>query len=56
MAWVAALGAVILGVVLLKAIFDSDTKIYRCPYCNLVIAKNTTICPRCRQRISWGGV
>lgn len=56
MAWVAALGAVILGVALLKAIFDSDAKIYRCPYCNLVIAKNTIICPRCRRQISWGGI
>ena len=55
MSWVAALGAVILGVVLLKAIFDSDTKIYRCPYCNLVIRRNMTPCPRCRRPISWGG-
>ena len=53
MAWVAAIGAVILGAALLKAVFDSDAKIYRCPYCNLVLTRNTSVCPRCRNRIIW---
>jgi len=52
MAWV-VVGALILGGLLLKAIVDSDTKIYRCPYCNLVIKNNTTNCPRCRKPIGW---
>ncbi|WP_179365322.1 hypothetical protein [Nitrosarchaeum sp. AC2] len=50
--WI-ALGAVLLGALLLKAIFDPNTKIYRCPHCNLVIQKNTAICPRCRTQLSW---
>ena len=56
MSWIAVAGAILLGAVLLKAIVDSDAKIYRCPYCNLVIRKNAHVCPRCGQQISWGGV
>ena len=56
MIWIAAAGAVILGIALLKAIVDSDTKIYRCPYCNLVVKRNMRVCPRCRNQISWGRV
>ncbi len=51
MSWVATAGAIILGIVLLKAIFDPDTKIYRCPYCNLVITRNKQVCPRCKHSI-----
>ncbi|WOV92388.1 MAG: hypothetical protein R1F52_04505 [Candidatus Nitrosoabyssus spongiisocia] len=54
MSWVAAIGALILGAVLLKAIFDPGTEIYRCPYCNLVIKKYTSACPRCKRMIGWG--
>ena len=43
-AWI-ALGAIILGALFLKAIFDPNTKIYRCPNCNLTISKNTPMCP-----------
>ena len=56
MAWVVAAGAVVLGLALLKAIVDSDSKIYRCPYCNLVVQRNTKRCPRCGNYISWSGV
>ena len=56
MAWVAVAGAIVLGAAILKAIVDSDAKIYRCPYCNLVIQKNTRQCPRCRNLLSRGGV
>lgn len=56
MVWFVAVGAVILGIALLKAIADSRAKIYRCPYCNLVIKKNQATCPRCRRSISWGGI
>lgn len=51
-AWI-ALGALILGALLLKAIFDPNTQIYRCPTCNLVIQKNTLFCPRCSTQLSW---
>lgn len=50
--WV-GLGALILGGLLLKAIFDPNTKIYRCPTCNLVIQHNTPVCPRCRTPLVW---
>ena len=52
MSW-AALGALILGGLLLKAIIDSDTNIYRCPHCNLVLRKNTLVCPRCKNSVGW---
>jgi len=52
MSW-AAIGAIILGAVLLKAILDPNTKIYRCPNCNLVLTKNTSQCPRCRTSLGW---
>lgn len=52
MSW-AALGAIILGVLLLKAIFDPNTKVYKCPTCSLVIAKGTLVCPRCRTQLRW---
>ena len=52
MSWV-AIGAVILGGILLKAIVDSNTKIYRCPYCNLVLQKNKSVCPRCKNDVGW---
>ena len=53
MSWVVALAAIALGVLLLKAIFDPDTNIYKCPNCGLTIAKNTPSCRRCGTRISW---
>lgn len=52
MSW-AALGAIILGGLLLKAIFDSDTTVHRCPYCNLVLQKGKTPCPRCKNVVVW---
>ena len=52
MSW-AAVGAIILGVLLLKAIFDPNTKVYRCPRCALVIQKGTLACPRCRTQLRW---
>jgi len=52
MSWV-AFGALLLGLLLLKALFDPDTTVYRCPYCNLVIAKHTTPCPRCGNQVGW---
>ena len=52
MSW-AALGALILGILLLRAIFDPNTNIYKCPTCGLVIARYTRICPRCRTQIVW---
>ncbi len=55
MSWV-AIGAIFLGLLLLKAIFDPTTQIYKCPNCNLTITKNTSTCPRCKQGISWHGV
>jgi len=52
MSW-AALGAILLGILLLKAIFDPDTNIYKCPKCGLTISENKAVCPRCGQGISW---
>jgi rubrerythrin len=49
-------GAAILGGLLLKAIFDRDTNIHRCPKCNLVIMKGTPRCPRCGTLLDWKGV
>ena len=49
-------GAAILGGLLLKAIFDRNTNIHRCPRCNLVVKKGTHSCPRCGQFIDWRGV
>lgn len=53
MAWVAAAAALILGAVILKSAYDSNSKIYRCPYCNLVIKKGTISCPRCKREMGW---
>ena len=53
MAWVAVAGAVMLGIAIAKALIDSKNKIYRCPYCNLVLKKNVARCPRCGQPIAW---
>lgn len=50
--WI-ALGAILLGALFLKAIFDPNTKVYRCPSCNLTISKNTKVCPRCQTQLSW---
>ena len=52
MSW-AAIGAIILGAAILKAIVDSNSKINRCPYCNLVIRENQTPCPRCKNSVGW---
>jgi len=52
MSWT-ALGALILGLLLLKAIFDPNTNIYKCPVCGLVIQRNTPACPRCRTQLAW---
>ena len=49
-------GAAILGGLLLKALFDHNTNIHRCPRCNLVIGKWQNRCPRCGQPINWGGI
>lgn len=51
-AWI-ALGALLLGGLLIKSLFDPNTKIYRCPTCNLVIQKDVPICPRCSTSLSW---
>jgi len=50
------LGAAILGGLLLKALFDKNTNIYRCPKCNLVVMKNARRCRRCGQGLDWTGV
>ena len=52
MSW-AAVGAIILGALLLKAILDPNTRIYRCPNCSLVIMRGTRQCPRCRTFLDW---
>ena len=49
-------GAAILGGLLLKAIFDRNTFIHRCPTCNLVVKKNSIRCPRCGTFFDWSGV
>lgn len=46
-------GAAIFGAILFKALFDRGTKIYRCPVCNLVVRKNTPVCPRCGSHLRW---
>ena len=50
------IGALILGLLLLKSIADRQTQVYRCPICSLVIRKNTEACPRCYTVLSWQGV
>lgn len=52
MAWIAA-AAIVLGAVILKSAYDANSKIYRCPYCNLVITKGKTPCPRCKRGMDW---
>jgi len=52
MSWT-GLAALVLGLLLLKAIFDPETEIYKCPNCNLTITQNTKKCRRCGQGISW---
>ena len=49
-------GAVILGGLLLKALFDRNTYIHRCPTCNLVIRKGSPHCQRCGTLLDWTGV
>lgn len=49
-------GAAILGGLLLKALFDKNTYIHRCPTCNLVIRKGVHSCPRCGTFLNWRGV
>lgn len=54
-AWV-AVSAIILGAVLLKALVDSNAKVYRRPYCGVGIKKHAAHCRWCGHPISWGGV
>ena len=49
-------GAAILGGLLLKALFDRNTYIHRCPTCNLVVKKGVQRCPRCGTFFDWKGV
>jgi len=49
-------GAVILGGLLIKSLFDKKTNIHRCPTCNLVIMKGNPRCPRCGTILDWSGV
>ena len=49
-------GAAVLGGLLLKAIFDRNTYIHRCPTCNLVVKKGSPQCPRCKTFLDWTGV
>ena len=49
-------GAAILGGLLLKALFDKNTYVHRCPTCNLVIRKGIHRCPRCGTFLNWRGV
>ncbi|MCK4364845.1 MAG: hypothetical protein KAW45_02215 [Thermoplasmatales archaeon] len=49
-------GAAILGGLLLKALFDRSTNIYRCPTCNLVVRKGVYRCPRCRTFLDWSTI
>ena len=49
-------GAAILGGLLLKAIFDRNTYIHRCPTCDLVVKKGALHCPRCGTYLDWTGV
>jgi len=51
-----AIAAVILGALLLKAIFDRNAHGYRCPRCNLIIRRYANPCPRCRTELDWRGV
>ena len=52
MSWT-AIGAIVLGYFLLKAIFDSDANVYRCPNCNLVVRQGATKCSRCKTPFEW---
>ena len=49
-------GAVILGLLLLKSIVNRQSRGYRCPECGLVIRKNASPCPRCHTVLDWEGV
>ena len=49
-------GAAILGGLLLKAIFDRNTYIHRCPTCGLVVKKEASHCLRCGTYLDWTGV
>ena len=45
------LGALTLGGVCLKALFNRNTMIYRCPECDLVLRANSSVCPRCHTEL-----
>ena len=49
-------GAVILGGLIIKSLFDKKTNIHRCPTCNLVIMKGRPRCPRCGTGLDWRGL
>jgi hypothetical protein len=49
-------GAVVLGLLLLKSIFDRNAQGYRCPVCSLFLQKDTQYCPRCHTELNWQGV
>ena len=51
-----AIAGLILGALLLKAIFDRNAHGYRCPKCNLIIRKYANLYPRCRTELDWRGV
>ena len=48
-----ASGVAILGGLILKALFNRNTRVYRCPTCGLVVRKQTVRCPRCGTFIDW---
>lgn len=51
-----AIGVGVLAWSLLKALFNPDVEVYRCPECNLVIRKYTDPCIRCGTELDWKGI
>lgn len=46
-------GAMVLGITLMRSLFDRKILIYRCPDCNLVVRLGTKYCSRCGVVFDW---
>jgi len=47
------IGVLLLGALIVKALFDPHTQGYKCPKCSLVLRKGMHSCPRCHTQLDW---
>jgi len=50
------IGALVLGALLVKAVFDRQARGFRCAECDLVVRRGVDRCPRCHTELDWQGV